>query len=99
MPIMEIPRYAGWPNAELTISSDERPHLSAITRSRLAARGTALRTKIVLAFEREPSNAVVATRLDVGPHKVGKWGNRFHRRPDRGALRWDAYWQAPHDRE
>ncbi|MDE5458833.1 hypothetical protein GWE18_40105 [Bradyrhizobium sp. CSA112] len=32
---------------------------------------------IVLACEREPSNAVVATRLGVGPHTIGKWRNRF----------------------
>jgi putative transposase len=31
----------------------------------------------VLACEREPSNAVVATRLSVGPHTIGKWRNRF----------------------
>ncbi len=36
-----------------------------------------LRAKIVLACEREPSNVVVATRLGVGPHTIGKWRNRF----------------------
>jgi putative transposase len=31
----------------------------------------------ILACEREPSNAVVATRLGVGPHTIGKWRKRF----------------------
>lgn len=31
----------------------------------------------MLACEREPSNAIVATRLGVGPHTIGKWCNRF----------------------
>jgi putative transposase len=65
----------GRPKAQLTTSSDEPAHLLAITRSLPAA--LTLRAKIVLACEREPSNAVVATRLGVGPHTVGKWRNRF----------------------
>ena len=36
-----------------------------------------MRAKIVLACEREPSNAVVATRLGVGTHTIGKWRKRF----------------------
>jgi putative transposase len=59
------------------MSSDERAHLVAITRSRSLPAALTLRAKIVLACEREPSNAVVATRLDVGPHTIGKWRNRF----------------------
>ncbi|MCP1920248.1 transposase-like protein [Bradyrhizobium sp. USDA 4532] len=31
----------------------------------------------MLACEREPNNALVATRLGVGPHTIGKWRNRF----------------------
>ncbi len=49
----------------------------AITRSRSLPAALTLRAKIVLACEREPSNAVVATRLGVGPHTVGKWRTRF----------------------
>src|SRR4051812_50076493 len=67
----------GRPKAMLTISSDERTHLLAITRSRSLPAALTLRAKIVLACEREPGNAVVATRLGVGPHTVGKWRKRF----------------------
>jgi putative transposase len=63
--------------ALLTMSSDERAHLLAITRSRSLPAALTLRAKIVLACEREPSNAVVATRLGVGPHTIGKWRKRF----------------------
>ena len=57
----------GRPKATLTMSSDERTHLLAITRSRSLPAALMLRAKIVLACERESSNAVVATRLGVGP--------------------------------
>ena len=60
----------GRPKAVLRISSDERAHLVAITRSLPAA--LTLRAKIVLACEREPSNAVVARQLGVGPHTIGR---------------------------
>ncbi|TYO66823.1 IS630 family transposase [Bradyrhizobium hipponense] len=67
----------GRPKAMLTISSDEHAELTAITRSRSLPAALTLRAKIVLACEREPSNAAVATRLGVGPHTIGKWRNRF----------------------
>ena len=67
----------GRPKALLTMSSDERAHLLAITRSRSLPAALTLRAKIVLACERESSNAVVATRLGVGPHTIGKWRKRF----------------------
>jgi putative transposase len=67
----------GRPKAMLIMSSDERTDLLAITRSRTLPSALALRAKIVLAGERESSNAVVATRLGVAPHTVGKWRNRF----------------------
>jgi len=67
----------GRPKAILTISSEERAHLLAVTRSRSLPAALTLRAKIVLACEREASNAVVATRLGVGPHTIGKWRNRF----------------------
>src|SRR5262245_7483082 len=65
------------PKSILTISSDERTQLMSITRSRSLPAALTLRAKIVLACEREPSNAVVAIRLGVGPHTIGKWRNRF----------------------
>ena len=67
----------GRPKAMLTISSDERTQLVAITRSRSLPAALTSRAKIVLACEREPSNAAVATELGVGPHTIGKWRNRF----------------------
>jgi hypothetical protein len=67
----------GRPKAVLTMSSEERAHLLAITRSRSLPAALTLRAKIVVACEREPSNAVVATRLGVGPHTIGKWRKRF----------------------
>src|SRR5215204_1117902 len=67
----------GRPKAVLTMSNEERAHLLAITRSRSLSAALTLRAKIVLARERESSNAVVATRLGVGPHTVGKWRKRF----------------------
>ena len=73
----EIPVRPGRPKALLTISSDERAQLVAITRSRSLPAALALRANIVLACERELSNAVVATWLDVNPHTIGKWRNRF----------------------
>ena len=67
----------GRPKAVLTMSDGERAHLLAITRSRSLPAVLTLRAKIVLACEREPSNAVVANQLGVGPHTIGKWRNRF----------------------
>ena len=67
----------GRPKAILTMSSGERTHLLAITRSRSLSAALTLRAKIVLACEREPSNAVVSTRLGVGSHTIGKWRKRF----------------------
>ena len=67
----------GRPKALLTVSSDERAHLLAITRSHSLPAALTLRASIVLACEHEPSNAVVATRLGVGPHTIGKWRKRF----------------------
>src|SRR6195256_4216212 len=71
------PMRTGRPKVKLTISSDERAHLLAITRSRSLPAALTLRAKIVLACERESSNADVSTRLGVGPHTIGKWRNRF----------------------
>jgi putative transposase len=67
----------GRPKAILTISSDERAHHLAITRSRSLPAALTLRAKIVLACERESSNAIVAPRLGVAPRTIGKWRNRF----------------------
>ena len=67
----------GRPKVVLTVSSEERAHLLAIARSRPLPAALTLRARIVLVCEREPSNAVVATRLSVGPHTISKWRKRF----------------------
>lgn len=67
----------GRPKAMLTISSDERAQLAAITRSRSLPAAPTVRAKIVLACEREPSNAAMATWLGIGLHTIGEWRNRF----------------------
>src|SRR5262245_37648168 len=72
------PMRTGRPKAMLTISSDERTQLIAITRSRSLPAALTMRARIVLACEREPSNAVVATQLGVGPHTIGKWRAHPH---------------------
>src|SRR5262245_20768929 len=71
------PRRTGRRKAMLTISCDDRTQLMSMTRSRSLPAALTSRAKIVLTCEREPSNAVVATRLGVGPHTIGKWRNRF----------------------
>jgi putative transposase len=71
------PMRTGRPKAELTISADERAELGAMARSRSLPAALALRARIVLACEREPSNQVVAAELGIGPHTVGRWRNRF----------------------
>ena len=51
--------------------------MGAFSASRSLPAALTLRAKIVLACGREPSNALVATRLGVGPHTIGKWRKRF----------------------
>ncbi len=80
----------GRPKATLTISSDERTNLLAITRSRSLPAALTFRAKIVLACERESSNAVVSTGLGVGPPYDRQMAQSLHRRSDRRALRRDA---------
>lgn len=67
---------------QLTISNDERTHLLAITRSRSLPAAPTMRAKILLACEREPSNAVVATRLGVAPPYDRQAAQSLHREPD-----------------
>ena len=64
----------------LTMSSDERTHPLAITRSRPLPAALTLRAKIVLACERERvSTATPSWRrgLASAPIRFGKWRNRF----------------------
>jgi putative transposase len=53
----------GRPKAVLTMSSEERAHLLAITRSRSLPAALTLRAKIVLACEREPRRRGLASGL------------------------------------
>lgn len=76
----------GRPKALLIMRSDERAHLFGITRSGSLPAALTLPAKIVLACEREPSNAVLATPLDAGPHTIGKWRKRFIADPIEGFM-------------
>ena len=67
----------GRPKRQLTISDAERAQLSGIARSRSMPAALVLRAKIVLACESEASNQAVAAGLDLNPHTVSKWRNRF----------------------
>jgi putative transposase len=70
----------GRPKATLTMSSDERTHLLAITRSRSLPAALTLRAKIVLACERErvsPARPSWRRGLASGPIRSAKWRNRF----------------------
>ena len=67
----------GRPKRQLTINDTERAQLSGIARSRSMPAALVLRAKIVLACEGEASNQAVAAGLDLNPHTVSKWRNRF----------------------
>jgi putative transposase len=67
----------GRPKTPLMINDMERTQLSGIARSRSMPAALVLRAKIVLACECEANNQAVAANLDLSPHTVGKWRNRF----------------------
>ena len=86
----------GRPKAVLTISGDERAHLLALARSRSMPAALTLRAKIVLACEREPSNAVVLNTAWRRPAYDRQVAQSLHRRPDRGARTTSADRQTAH---
>ena len=67
----------GRPKTPLMINDMERAQLSGIARSRSMPAVLVLRAKIVLACECEANNQAVAANLDLSPHIVGKWRQRF----------------------
>jgi putative transposase len=67
----------GRPKAVLVLSDSERAQLTAMARSRSLPAWMVLRTRIVLACAREPSNRLVAKQLNVHAATVGKWRKRF----------------------
>mgnify|MGYP000744471247 CR=1 FL=1 len=65
------------PKSELTLSDDERQKLTTWANRPKSSQRLALRARIVLACEAEPSNKAVAARLKVCGATVGTWRNRF----------------------
>ncbi|MDQ8704080.1 helix-turn-helix domain-containing protein [Streptomyces sp. LHD-70] len=68
---------AGRPRNAVYLTEDERATLLQWTRSRTCSQAQALRAKIVLACEKEPTNTAVAQRLGISRDMVGKWRARF----------------------
>ncbi|MFE7275506.1 helix-turn-helix domain-containing protein [Streptomyces sp. NPDC057623] len=68
---------AGRPRGAVVLTEDERAALLLLTRSRTCSQARALRARIVLACENEPTNTAVAERLGVSRDMVGKWRSRF----------------------
>ena len=65
------------PKPELTLTDDERQKLTTLANRPKSSQRLALRARIVLACADEPSNKVVAARLQVCNATVGTWRNRF----------------------
>jgi DNA-binding GntR family transcriptional regulator/transposase len=63
--------------AAVTLTSEERSTLRNWAHSRVSSQAVALRARIVLACEEEPTDRVVAERLGVSPQLVGRWRSRF----------------------
>ncbi|GHG87714.1 helix-turn-helix domain-containing protein [Streptomyces lanatus] len=68
---------AGRPRNAVVLTEDERATLLTWTRSRTCAQARALRARIVLACEEEPTNSDVARRLGISRDMVAKWRARF----------------------
>ncbi|MFI6737738.1 helix-turn-helix domain-containing protein [Nonomuraea sp. NPDC050451] len=68
---------AGCPRDAVILTEDERATLRTWTRSRTCSQALALRARIVLACEDEPTSTAVARRLGVSRDMVGKWRARF----------------------
>ncbi|WP_063731605.1 helix-turn-helix domain-containing protein [Streptomyces sp. RTd22] len=67
----------GRPRNAVILTEAERAALRTWTRSRSCSQARALRARIVLACEDEPTNSGVATRLGISRDMVGKWRARF----------------------
>lgn len=67
----------GRPRNAVIFTEEERATLLRWTRSRTGSQARALRARIVLACEDEPTNTAVAQRLGISRDMVGKWRARF----------------------
>ncbi|MFI6370106.1 helix-turn-helix domain-containing protein [Streptomyces sp. NPDC050546] len=67
----------GRPRDTVRLTEDERATLLTWTRSRTCSQARALRARIVLACEHEPTNTAVAQRLGISRDMVGTWRARF----------------------
>ncbi|MGW2328344.1 helix-turn-helix domain-containing protein [Streptomyces sp. NPDC001700] len=67
----------GRPRDAVVLTEDERAALLTWTRSRSCSQARALRARIVLACEDEPTNTGVARRLGISRDMVGTWRARF----------------------
>lgn len=65
------------PRDAVVLTDSERITLRSWTRSRTCSQAQALRARIVLACEREPTNTAVAERLGVSVDMVRTWRSRF----------------------
>ncbi|MFC5218197.1 helix-turn-helix domain-containing protein [Streptomyces coerulescens] len=68
---------AGRPRDAVVLTADERTTLRTWTRSRTCSQARALRARIVLACESEPTNTGVARNLGISRDMVAKWRARF----------------------
>jgi transposase len=67
----------GRPKQPLILTDDERETLERWARRPLSPQSLALRSRIVLACAKGPTNREVARRLGVAEATVGKWRSRF----------------------
>ena len=70
-------RPRGRPQAELSLTDEERQALERLARRRKSAQATALRARIILGSASGAPNVAVARDLGVTPATVGKWRRRF----------------------
>jgi transposase len=70
-------RPRGRPQAELSLTDEERQTLERLARRRKSAQATALRARIILGSASGAPNVAVARDLGVAPATVGKWRRRF----------------------
>ena len=63
--------------ADIHLSREEKSLLEKTVRSRRAPVRLIERSKIVLMASRGHSNIEIAERLEITPHKVGRWRNRY----------------------
>ena len=73
----------------IVLTAEERGELEALARRHSTAQALAARARIVLAAAAGGHNGVIAERLRISRHTVGKWRERFAR------LRFDGLFDEP----